>query len=55
MEALRIELTSKSFDLLGVDEVRSAEEALAYMQIVQIETLVHARRISFSHPTPLKK
>jgi hypothetical protein len=52
---LRIELAGKSFDLLGVDEMRSTDEALAYMQTVEIEAFVHPWRINFSHSTPLKK
>jgi hypothetical protein len=52
MEWLRIELASKSFDLVGVDKVRSADKALADMQIVEIEALVHPRRIRFGLSSP---
>src|SRR5262245_6169663 len=52
MEGLRIELRGEGFDLSYVDDMRSAGEALADMQIVEIEPPVCGSRVGFGHGTP---
>src|SRR5262249_39771204 len=42
VERLRIELTRKSFDLLLIDDVGSAREALPDSEIIEIEPIVVA-------------
>jgi hypothetical protein len=52
VERLGIELPGKGFDLRLVNDVRSTGEVLAHMQVVEIEPLVSALRVSFKHVTP---
>jgi hypothetical protein len=40
VERLRIELTGKSFDLILIDDVGSAHEALPDLEVIEIEPIV---------------
>jgi hypothetical protein len=52
MERLRIELPGKGFSLLLVDYMRSAGEALAHEETVEIEPLVRVLHVNLEHVTP---